>query len=100
MKALLLFLPAFAWAGCTVVQVSPTHRDVACDGNVSVQNPRPSTITTYVTISRPRPETQQGYYPSRVTGVVSGGEYVEPRPSYGWSAGASGREYYGNRKWR
>lgn len=102
MKSLLLLLlaPALAWAGCVSVQVSPTHRDITCSGNVAVRNPQPSTITTYITIPRPSPEAAPGYYPYRVTGVVSGGEYVNARPSYGWVEGASGRADYSTRKWR
>lgn len=87
----LLFLPLWAWAGCVVVQVSPSHRDISCSSNPVVRDPRPTTITTYVTVPFPPPETQRGYYPTRVVGTVAGGQYVPPRQSYGWAEGASWR---------
>lgn len=100
MKLLLLLcvLASPVWASCTVVQVSDTHRDVSCTGNSARRAPH--TITTYVTVPYPSPESREGYYPSRATAIVAGGERT-PLPqshSYGWGAGGAGRSYYGGRR--
>lgn len=101
MKKLLIaamLVPWFAWGQCTVVQVSPSHRDVSCTGNVAVRNPQPKTITTYTMVPYETQEEDNAYYPTRVTGTVAGGQYVPPRQTYGWSSGSSGRNTQGGQR--
>lgn len=89
MRNLLIFLIAVAgsaYADCTVVQRSATHRDVYCEGNAPRYEPPPRTITTYTTVEYEAP------YPTRPVGVYTGG--VTQRQESGWAQGSRYRNIW------